>query len=213
MAAAAEPSRTATTIVPSLATCSGSRPNSSHTPRTSGVTGMLCSSTANVQPQLAAHSWSTAATPPRVASRSATTGTPECAALRRPAGASRNRLWGTARHLTPRGRSSRPRRAGRWAHSPAIRRRAVVLPGRQAPAERGHAHAGRVDEQPVGGARGTTFVSPVTTDMPASRAAAATLASTASRVNSGKPSSMISDRLIHRGRARKRPGRSPCPGC
>ena len=61
----------ASTNVPSLARCSGSRPNSSHTARTAEVVGIRSSMIVQLVREISVHSWSTAATPPRVASRTA----------------------------------------------------------------------------------------------------------------------------------------------
>src|SRR4051794_19940666 len=191
---------TRATSLPSLATYIGSMPSSSDAPATAGCTGTAASRTSIATPAVRASSFSTEATPPRVASRMTRTCGPAASSSASTAG---HRLRVSDSISAS---SSNSPRASMIAVpcSPMLPESRMRSPGRVgANSARGSRRPTPVVQiyMPSAWPRSTTFVSPVTTLTPALSAARATASTSARRVSDSRPSSRISARLSASGRA------------
>ena len=191
-ARSASSARTNTTTRPSLATSSGSSPRNAQAARTSSATGTEDSTICTTTPAASAISLSVAATPPRVGSRIMDTSAPESssAAMTPLSGwlsvtmsdpnSSPSRTLSTAMPCAAIGPETRILSPGRTCCGPSSK------PGRTNPMPAVLMYT------PSPLPESTTFVSPVTIDTPAVRAAAPIVSAMTPSSSSGMPSSRIS---------------------
>ena len=191
-ARSASSARTNTTTRPSLATSSGSKPRNAQAARTSSATGTEDSTICTPTPAASAISLSVAATPPRVGSRIMDTSAPESssAAMTPLSGwlsvtmsdpnSSPSRTLSTAMPCAAIGPETRILSPGRTCCGPSSK------PGRTNPMPAVLMYT------PSPLPESTTFVSPVTIDTPAVRAAAPIVSAMTPSSSSGMPSSRIS---------------------
>src|SRR3954454_10209900 len=195
-ASSATSGATNATSFPSLATYMGSMPRISAAPATAWSTGTAASRTIMATPDARASSFSTDATPPRVASRMQRSALPAAASSASATGHSeRVSDWTLA------SRSNSPR-ASMIAvpcspMDPETRMRSPGIRALGASRARESTCPMPVVQMYISSAwpRSTTFVSPPTISTPAAAAASAIAWTSARSVSAGKPSSRISDRV------------------